>query len=97
MCFDPWEHSAQKMGEDWLGHIAEVERGRNVETNAWKADGFLSAIEEKYQDEDEFDVQDLEWEIERLRELAEADPRWLRVLEVAEQALKQRADEGAMA
>jgi hypothetical protein len=59
--------------------------------------GFLSAIEEKYQDEDEFDVQDLEWEIERLRELAEADPRWLRVLEVAEQALKQRADEGAMA
>jgi hypothetical protein len=96
VCFDPWEHSAQKMSEDWIGHLREVELGRNVATNRWKADGFLNAIEEKYNDEDEFDVEELQSEVERLTYLADRDPRWLRLLELAEKALKKRADDGAM-
>lgn len=97
MCFDPWEHSAQRMGLQWMDHVIEVERGRNVATNAWKASGFIEAIRDKYRDEDEFDVADLEAEIERLREKVESDPRWLPLLEAAEQALKERAEQGAMA
>lgn len=97
MCFDPWEHSAQKMGLDWMGHVKEVELGRNVATNVWKAEGFLAAIAEKCGGADEFDVADLEWEVERLRDRVEQDPRWLPVLEAAERALKDRAEQGAMA
>lgn len=97
MCYDPWEHSPEKMGLDWLGHIMEVERGRNVATNRWKATGFLEAIEEKYNDDDEFDEFELEDEVERLRALADSNPQWLPVLEKAEQALKARADAGTMA
>lgn len=96
MCFDPWEENTIRMGELMLGHLDEVERGRNAKTNQWKADGFLEAIGDKYEDEDEFDVEGLEDEIEYLRELAEEDPRWLRQLELAEQALKKRAEEGSM-
>jgi hypothetical protein len=84
------------MGELWLGHVTEVERGRNVATNQWKADGFLEAIADKYGDEDLTDVADLELEIERLQSLAAMDARWLRVLAAAEKALKDRAEHGAM-
>lgn len=97
MCFDPWEHSAEKMGQDYVAHLTEAERGRNVATNTWKADGFLDAIAEKYGDEYEFTVAKLEDEVERLRNLVEFNPRYLRVLEAAEQALKDRAERGAMA
>ncbi len=96
MCYDPWEESTLRMGELMLGHLKEVERGRNVEINMWKAEGFLTAIGDKYDDEDEFDIEELEEEIEYLRELAVTDPRWLRQLERAEQALKKRAEEGTM-
>lgn len=96
MCYDPWEENTIRMGQLMLGHLNEVEKGRNVDTNKWKADGFWEAIGDKYDDEDTFDVDELEAEIEYLRELVDEDPRWLRQLERAEQALKARAEKGTM-
>lgn len=76
MCYNPWDETTIRMGELMLGLLEEVERGRYVKMNRWKADNFMKAISDKYDDEYEFDVADLEEEIEHLRKLAEEDPRW---------------------